>query len=108
MDEYSPNGIFQALETAAEAWSTAQLEADQLEKSGEILLAKMMLEAKDKGNPVGMCKEIARARPEWETHINGEVIARNRADRAKAKYRNLQAWSEAMRTEQSTMRTLAR
>lgn len=105
---YDPEQIFHRLESAAEDWAQAQLVADQLEKMGEILMAKMQLEAKSEGNPVGMCKEIARARVEWETHIKGELIARNKADRAKARYRNMQALADARRTQESTMRTLAR
>lgn len=106
--QYDPDKIFHALEDSAEKWAAAQLQADQLEKMGEILLAKMMLEAKAVGHPVGICKEVARSNDEWETHIKGELIARNKADRAKAKYRNVQALADARRTQESTMRVLAR
>ena len=105
---YNPERVFHALEEAAEAWAQAQLVADQLEKSGEILLAKLMLEAKDGGIAVGLCKESARATQRWETHVNGEVVARNKAQRARARYQNMQAFSDARRTQESTLRTLAR
>lgn len=105
---YSPDRIFAELERAAEEWTQAQLLADQMENMGEILLAKMMLEAKRDGQPIGLCKEDARARPEWETHKKGEIIAKNKADRAKAKYRNFQALADARRTQESSVRALTR
>ena len=105
---YSPDEIFRALEDAAEEWAHAQLIADQLEKSGEILLAKMMLEAKDAGTPATLAKEAARVRVDWREHIKGEVEARNKAQRAKARYHNMQALADARRTQESTTRTLAR
>ena len=108
MNTYDPDAVFNALEDAAEAWTAAQYLADQMEKMGEILLAKMMLEAKDQGHPIGLCKEHARARPEWETHIRGELEARAKADRARARYKNVQALADARRTQESTMRTLTR
>lgn len=105
---YDPDTVFAALEDAAEEWVNAQFQADQLEKMGEILLAKMMLEAKDDGESIGLCKERARATPAWETHIKGELVARRIAERARAKYKNMQALADARRTEQSTIRALAR
>ena len=107
-NHYSPERIFVALEDAAEEWANAQLQADQLEKMGEILLANLQFQAKAQGQPIGLCKEWARSQPEWETHINGEVVARNKADRARAKYRNVQALADARRTQESTMRNLTR
>ena len=108
MTAYDPDAVFHALEGAAEGWTNAQYMADQMEKMGEILLAKMMLEAKDDGQPIGLCKEHARARPEWTTHIKGELAARRDADRARAKYKNMQALADARRTQESTIRALAR
>ncbi len=105
---YDPNHIYHGLEAAAEEWTQAQLVADQLEKHGEILLSRMMLEAKDSGNAIGICKEVARARPEWQVHIQGEVIARNAAQRARAKYSNYQALASARQTEESSRRSLTR
>lgn len=105
---YDPDAVFTALEDAAEGWVNSQFQANQMEKMGEILLAKMMLEAKDDGESIGLCKERARARPEWETHIKGELVARRLAERAKAKYKNMQALADARRTQESTMRVLAR
>lgn len=105
---YSPDRIFQTLEDAAEEWAQAQLLADQMEKMGEILLAKMMLEAKSEGIPIGLCKETARAREEWERHVKGELVARNKAQRARAKYSNVQALAAARQTEESSRRQLTR
>ena len=108
MAEYNPDAVFNALEEAAEGWVNAQFQADQLEKMGEILLARLMLEAKADGEAIGLCKESARATDTWETHINGELVARRIAERAKAKYKNMQALADARRTQESTMRTLTR
>ena len=108
MSGYDPDAVFRALEEGAEEWTEAQFLADQMEKMGEILIAKMMLEAKDDGVSIGLCKEHARARPEWLTHIKGELEARRGAERARAKYRNLQALADARRTQESTIRALSR
>ena len=108
MNTYDPDAVYSALEDAAEEWTQTQYLANIMEKMGEILLAKMMLEAKDIGCPISLCKERARIRPEWETHIKGELEARAKADRARAKYKNTQALADARRTQESTMRTLTR
>ncbi len=66
---YDPDKIFSELETAAEDRAEAEYQAHLLERQGEILLAKNMLEAKADGVAIGLCKEHARATDEWEVHV---------------------------------------
>lgn len=106
MDLYSPDQMFAALEAAAEERANAEYTAYLLEKDGEILLAHLMVQAKAEGEAIGMCKEVARTQPEWKKHVKGEAVAIQRRSRARAKYANLQALSEARRTQEVTMRAL--
>lgn len=105
---YDPEKVFHELERAADAWTSSQLLSDQLFRTGEILLSKMMLEARRDGTAAGLCKEDARAREEWKIHIDGEVIASNNALRAKLRYQNCRALSDARRTSESSTRALTR
>lgn len=105
---YDPDDIFKSLEQAAEEWTQADYQYGLLEKMGEVLIAKMMLEARDEKVPASLCREAARARPEWEEHFRGELVARQKAERARARYRNLQALADARRTQESSTRALAR
>ncbi len=103
-----PDRLWTALEGAAEKKASAEQNAHLLERLGEILLAKMQVEAKHEGNPVGICKEIARSRDEWEIHVRGEAEAIGQRSRARATYENMKIKYEAMRTLEVTNRTLTR
>ena len=103
---YDPDAIFHQLEDAAEERANAEQEYHQLERMGEILLADLQVQAKNRGNPVGLCKEIARTAPEWRTHIEGEAVARGRLSRARARYENLKILAEARRSQEASMRVL--
>lgn len=106
--KFDPARIWHELEKAAEERAVAEEQAYLLERNGEILLAEMMLEAKRDGTAIGLCKEAARARPEWKTHCEGEAVAIRNRSRARAKYENLKITWEAQRTLEVTERTLAR
>ncbi len=103
-----PNAIWTALEGAAEQRADAEENAHRLERLGEILLAEMMVNAKHSGEPIGICKEMARARPEWKMHIEGESVAIGKRSRARARYENMKIKYEAMRTMEVTSRQITR
>ncbi len=103
-----PDRAFLALEDAAEKWVNAQYEADTLERQGEILLAKLMLEAKDTGTPVGLCKEAARTSGQWKVHVEGLVYAQSKRNRTKARYENEKILAEMRRSYEATARTLTK
>lgn len=105
---YDPAKMYAELETAADERAEAEYEAHLLERNGEILLSTLMVKAKESGEPVGICKEIARSRPEWKMHVTGEAVAIQRRSRARAKYQNLMALSEARKTQEVSARTLTR
>jgi hypothetical protein len=105
---YDANRMFQELEDAAEARAQAEYEAHLLERNGEILLAKLMVKAKQDGTAIGLCKEVARTQPEWGVHIEGEAAAMQKRSRARAHYANLQALSAARQTEEVSRRQLTK
>ncbi len=105
---YDPEKVFHELERAADAWVNKQLLSDQLLRTGEILLAKMMLEARNIGVAASLCKEAARTADEWKVHVHAEVIAVNESLRARLRYQNCRALSDARRTFESSMRAITR
>ena len=103
-----PNAIWVALEGAAQERADAEQNAHLLERMGEILLAEMQVNAKRSGEPIGICKEIARADPRWRVHCEGEAVAIGRRSRARATYENMKIKYEAMRTMEVTTRQITR
>ena len=103
-----PDKLFSELEKAAEERADAEEKAHKLERLGEILLADLMLQAKNQGHPISLCKEVARSSPEWRTHIDGESVALGDRSRKRARYENLRILWEARRTLEVTTRSLAR
>ena len=107
LNSYDPDATFTALEKAAEERAESEYQAYLLEKHGEILLAKLMLEAKQDGTAIGLCKEDARTAEQWRVHIEGEAVAIRNRSRARAKYSNLQALAAARQTQEASRRALA-
>jgi hypothetical protein len=105
-NSYNPDRIFAELETAAEGRAEAEYTAHRLERLGEILLAELQVEAKQTGQPIGICKEIARADPKWRTHVEGESVAIRNRSRARGKYENLKILAEARRSQEASTRML--
>ena len=103
-----PDKIYLELEEAAEARAQAEYDAYLLEKHGEILMANLMVSAKDQGAPIGLCKEVARTDPQWEVHVKGEAAAMHKRSRARAKYENLRALFEARRSVEASTRQITR
>ena len=103
---YDPDTIFQNLETAAEARADAEQTAYLLERNGEIMLAELQVKAKLAGNPIGLCKEIARADPAWKVHVEGESVAIRNRSKARAHYENVKILAEARRSQEASMRVL--
>ena len=107
LNPYDPDRTFQDLEAAAEERAEAEYKAYLLEKHGEILMASLMLEAKQDGTAIGLCKEAARTAAVWRVHVDGEAVAIRNRSRARAKYANLQALATARQTQEASRRALA-
>lgn len=105
-NHFDPDRIFASLEEAAEEMVQAEYQARRLEEIGDILLGRLILKAIQEGRPATVAQKAAKTYPEWETHIEGLLIARQRADRAKAKYKDLLILSEARRTQESSLRAM--
>jgi len=96
------------LEKAAEERADAEENAHRLERLGEILLSDLILQAKQDGHPISLCKEVAKSSPEWKVHIEGESVALGNRSRKRARYENLRILWEARRTLEVTTRSLSR
>ena len=103
---YNPDSIFAALEDAAEERAQAEYDGNRLERLGEILLSELVVQAKNAGNPIGICKDIARTNSTWATHVEGEAVAIRNRSRARAKYENVKILAEARRSQEASMRVL--
>lgn len=109
MHDYAPDKIFDALELAAEERAQAEYEAHLLERHGEILIGELMWEVRQKENcPASMTKEIARTKPKWKVHVDGEAEAIRKRSRARARYENLRVLASARQTEESSRRALTK
>jgi hypothetical protein len=104
---YDPEKIFDALETAAEEWANADYDARRLENLQKSRLAQITL-AKMEGKSKAQAELEALADPDYIEFLEGLTVAKQKAIRAKAKYENYQALSEARRTEQASIRNLTR
>lgn len=106
---YDPEVIFDALEQAAEEKAEAEYNAHLLERNGEILLGQLMWHAKQEERcPASLCKELARTKDEWATHVKGEAVAIKARSRARARYENLKILAEARRTQEASARYLTK
>ena len=105
---YDPQKIFDALEAAADAWAEGKHDHMLLEKSGEVLIAKLIKRVRKNDVPATIAKEMARLEPEWEIHYKGEVEAMRIELRARLKYQNLQALASARQTQESSRRALTK
>ena len=106
---YDPQVIFDALEQAAEEKAEAEYNAHLLERNGEILLGQLIWQTRQVEKcPASLCKEVARTKSDWETHIKGEAEAIRARSRARARYENLKILAEARRTQEASARYLTR
>ena len=71
-------------------------------------LSDLILQAKQDGHPISLCKEVAKSSPEWKVHIEGESVALGNRSRKRARYENLRILWEARRTLEVTTRSLSR
>lgn len=107
-NSYDPEQIFHELERAAEKRAKAEYTAHRLELLGGHLLGQIMREKREDGIPVGLCKDLARSDERWLVHIEGEAAAIEERALCRAKYDNLRVLAEARRTQEASMRALAR
>ena len=108
LNSYDPDKLYLALETAAEERAEAEYQAHLLERNGEILLASLQVRFKQNGEPIGICKEYARASEEWRVHVDGESVAIRNRSKARAHYENLKMLAEARKTQEVSLRQLTR
>lgn len=105
---YDPDKIFDALETAAEDWANADHEARLLEGLQKSRLAQITLAKQVTAKTKAQAELESLADPEYQEYVRGMVAAKHKAIRARAKYENYQALSEARRTQESSNRSLTR
>lgn len=108
LNSYDPAVMFLKMEQAGEEKAEAEYQAHLLERNGEILLAELQVRFKRNGEPIGICKELARATDEWKTHVAGEAVAIRDRSKARSHWEAIRALVEARKTQEVSMRTLTR
>lgn len=104
--QFDPNDIFLKLEAAADEMSEAEEVAQRLEELKSVLLAEIAVQFKDEGKAIGECEMRAKADPKYRAHVEGMCVARRRANRARAKYKDLLVLAEMRRTQESSARSM--
>lgn len=104
--QFDPNKIFHEMEDAAEKMAATEEVAQRLEELKSVMLSEIAVQFKDKGMPIGECEMRAKADPKYRQHIEGMCVARREANRARARYKDLQILSELRRTQESSARSM--
>ena len=104
MLSFDPDKAFAELEKAAQDWTEAQYQADRLEELKKVTLAKIQTSKGDIS--VAKAEILALADPVYEQHIEGMCVAKERANRLKARYADLRLLCEMRRTAEATLRGL--
>ncbi len=84
----------------------AELEYSTLDRHGEILLSSLIVRFKRSGEPVSLCKDLARSTDEWKTHIEGWLVAEENRSKARGHYENMRILAECRKTEEVSMRQM--
>lgn len=104
---FDPERAFHQLEEAAEEWAKARYQADLLEETQKIVLAEIAQGyVREGAKSHADAKNRAEADPRYRKHVEGMCVAKERANRTQARYRNLQALADMRRTEEASMRAL--
>lgn len=101
---FDPDRAFHELEKAAEEHAQAEYDAARLEELKGVLLSQIMVEKGDVS--AAKAEMLAKADPRYTQHIEGMCEARRRANRAKARYRDLLVLSDMRRSQEATLRSL--
>ncbi len=105
---FSPDQMFHQLEDAAEDMTSLQAQADQLSELKKSRLAALTLDYLKDCKSRTEAETRALADPLFTEYVTGMVEAERRANRAKAKYHNMRALSDARRTQEASHRALTR
>ena len=101
---FNPTDIATRIADRGREWAQMQSQANLLEEQGKSLLALITKELIAAGDSATQAHSTARADPRWEVHINGLVVAQEKAIIAKTRYEAAKEYSQNMRTEQATRR----
>lgn len=104
---YDPDKIYAELEKAAEDMCDKQYQADLLSELQKPTLAAIILKHTKAGLAVNRAEYEALADVEYVNHVKGMVQAKREANKARAHYKNLEALSDARRTQEASTRRLA-
>ena len=103
---FDPDKAFQEMEKAAEEMAETEYQASLLEELKPVMLAQLISKLSDFA--FNRAEVMAKADPVYEGHIKGMVAARQKANRARARYKNLQALFDGRRTVEASTRAMTR
>lgn len=99
-----PNQIYEKLCTQGKDWAQKDHAASLLEETRKSVRSQVIVEYIEKGQNVSKSEAYAESDPRYIEHIQVMCEARKTANLAQVNYKAAQAWSEAVRTAESTLR----
>lgn len=94
--------IYSEVIKSGEAWADAEAAASLLEETRKSVLAKLMNESAVAS--VAGKEMLALGDPEYRKHVEGMVLARKAANKARVRYDSAKILAELRRSEESTRR----
>lgn len=99
---FDPDQVYEAITKAGDDWADKQAAADLLEETRKSVLAKLMVDA---AHTTHSGKEmLALADPEYKRFVEGMVLARKAANKARVRYDSAKVLAELRRSQESTRR----
>lgn len=101
-----PNEIYERLTRLGKEWVDKSHAATWLDESKKSVLSQIMTEGFLRGDSATKAECYALADQRYIDHIHAMVDAEREANLARVNYDAARAWSEALRTRESTERAL--
>lgn len=102
----NPHEIHEKLVTLGTEWAEANSTADLLEETKKSLIAELMTECNEKSSAAKETYALRQKR--YLDHIEGMIMARKAANKAKVKYDTAKVWVDLLRTESANERAANR
>lgn len=99
---FDPDKAHHALVQAGEDWADKEAAAQLLEETRKAVLAKLMTESAVAS--IGGKEMLALADPEYKRFLEGMVMARKAANKARVRYDSAKVLAELRRSQESTRR----
>ncbi len=99
-----PAALATELAKRGETWADANAAAEALEETKGTVLAQLAAEFLGKGESAAKAELLAKAHPDYSTHLEKMVAARRSANRARVRFDVYKAYIELARSAESSRR----